>query len=129
MQILVNKRNEIISYAVIGGFEEGIDIESLPENFSQVFRPKVFKYSDGKIIFNEDYSEEKDDTHQQIDNEENITGASDDILRKMVASMQKQVVQSTKLLMQVNKQNALMAKQIVAFNKKLEEIKGEMENA
>ncbi|EZI02629.1 TPA: DUF2977 domain-containing protein [Staphylococcus aureus] len=129
MQILVNKRNEIISYAVIGGFEEGIDIESLPENFSQVFRPKVFKYSVGKIIFNEDYSEEKDDTHQQIDNEENITGASDDILRKMVASMQKQVVQSTKLLMQVNKQNALMAKQIVAFNKKLEEIKGEMENA
>ncbi|MFW5424343.1 DUF2977 domain-containing protein [Staphylococcus aureus] len=129
MQILVNKRNEIISYAVIGGFEEGIDIESLPENFSQVFRPKVFKYSDGKIIFNEDYSEEKDDTHQQIDNEENNTGASDDILRKMVASMQKQVVQSTKLLMQVNKQNALMAKQIVAFNKKLEEIKGETENA
>ncbi|HCX1297764.1 DUF2977 domain-containing protein, partial [Staphylococcus aureus] len=26
MQILVNKRNEIISYAIIGGFEEGIDI-------------------------------------------------------------------------------------------------------
>ncbi|WP_142299677.1 DUF2977 domain-containing protein, partial [Staphylococcus aureus] len=73
MQILVNKRNEIISYAVIGGFEEGIDIESLPENFSQVFRPKVFKYSDGKIIFNEDYTEEKDDSHQQIDNEENST--------------------------------------------------------
>ncbi|HHO5062405.1 TPA: DUF2977 domain-containing protein [Staphylococcus aureus] len=129
MQILVNKRNEIISYAVIGGFEEGIDIESLPENFSQVFRPKVFKYSDGKIIFNEDYTEEKDDSHQQIDTEENSTGASDDILRKMVASMQKQVVQSTKLLVQVNKQNALMAKQIVAFNKKLEEIKGETENA
>ncbi|HDE8880747.1 TPA: DUF2977 domain-containing protein [Staphylococcus aureus] len=129
MQILVNKRNEIISYAIIGGFEEGIDIENLPENFSQVFRPKAFKYSDGKIIFNEDYTEEKDDAHQQIDNEENSTGASDDILRKMVASMQKQVVQSTKLLMQVNKQNALMAKQIVAFNKKLEEVKGETENA
>ncbi|MCM0356656.1 DUF2977 domain-containing protein [Staphylococcus aureus] len=129
MQILVNKRNEIISYAIIGGFEEGIDIESLPENFSQVFRPKAFKYSDGKIIFNEDYSKEKDDTHQQINNEEKSTGASDDILRKMVASMQKQVVQSTKLSMQVNKQNALMAKQFVAFNKKLEEIKGETENA
>ncbi|MDE5042490.1 DUF2977 domain-containing protein [Staphylococcus aureus] len=127
MKILVNKRNEIISYAVIGGFEEGIDIENLPENFSQVFRPKVFKYSDGKIIFNEDYTEEKDDSHQKIDNEEKSTG--DDILRKMVASMQKQVVQSTKLLMQVNKQNALMAKQIVAFNKKLEEVKGETENA
>ncbi|HDE0341498.1 TPA: DUF2977 domain-containing protein [Staphylococcus aureus] len=129
MQILVNKRNEIISYAIIGGFEEGIDIENLPKNFSQVFRPKAFKYSNGEIVFNEDYSEEKDDTHQQIDNEENSTGASDDILRKMVASMQKQVVQSTKLLMQDNKQNALMAKQIVAFNKKLEEIKGETENA
>lgn len=47
----------------------------------------------------------------------------------MVASMQKQVVQSTKLLMQVNKQNALMAKQIVVLNKKLEEIEGEAENA
>ncbi|MFK3494343.1 DUF2977 domain-containing protein [Staphylococcus aureus] len=129
MQILLNKRNEITSYAIIGGFEEGIDIEKLPENFSQVFRPKAFKYSNGEIVFNEDYSEEKADSHQQIDNEENSTGASDDILRKMVASMQKQVVQSTKLSMQANKQNALMAKQIVTFNKKLEEIKGETENA
>ncbi|WP_168174521.1 hypothetical protein [Staphylococcus aureus] len=33
--------------------------------------------------------------HQQIDSEEQNTVASDDILRKMVASMQKQVVQST----------------------------------
>ncbi|HDE0360315.1 TPA: DUF2977 domain-containing protein [Staphylococcus aureus] len=129
MQILVNKRNEIISYAIIGGFEDGIDIEGFPENFAQVFRPKAFKYLDGKIIFNEEYSEEKDDSQQQIDNKENIVGASNDILRKMVANMQKQVVQSTKLLMQVNKQNALMAKQIVAFNKRLEEIKGETENA
>ncbi|HDH6546550.1 TPA: DUF2977 domain-containing protein [Staphylococcus aureus] len=129
MQILVNKRNEIISYAIIGGFEDGIDIEGFPENFAQVFRPKAFKYLDGKIIFNEEYSEEKDDSQQQIDNKENIVGASNDILRKMVANMQKQVVQSTKLLMQVNKQNALMAKQIVAFNKRFEEIKGETENA
>ncbi len=42
--------------------------------------------------------------------------------------MQKQVVQSTKLSMQVNKQNALMAKQLVTLNKKLEG-KGETENA
>lgn len=84
MQILVNKRNEIISYAIIGGFEEGIDIENLPENFSQVFRPKAFKYSNGEIVFNEDYSEEKDDLHQQIDSEEQNTVASDDILRKML---------------------------------------------
>ncbi|HHO0491797.1 TPA: DUF2977 domain-containing protein [Staphylococcus aureus] len=129
MQILVNKRNEIISYAIIGGFEDGIDIEGFPENFAQVFRPKAFKYLDGKIIFNEEYSEEKDDSQQQIDNKENIVGASNDILRKMVASMQKQVVQSTKLSMQVNKQNALMAKQLVTLNKKLEEVKGETENA
>ncbi|HHV6154179.1 TPA: DUF2977 domain-containing protein [Staphylococcus aureus] len=129
MQILVNKRNEIISYAIIGGFEDGIDIEGFPENFAQVFRPKAFKYLDGKIIFNEEYSEEKDDSQQQIDNKENIVGASNDILRKMVANMQKQVVQSTKLLMQVNKQNALMAKQLVTLNKKLEEVKGETENA
>ncbi|HCY6538597.1 TPA: hypothetical protein O1202_002779, partial [Staphylococcus aureus] len=81
------------------------------------------------IVFNEDYSEEKDDLHQQIDSEEQNTVASDDILRKMVASMQKQVVQSTKLSMQVNKQNALMAKQLVTLNKKLEEVKGETENA
>lgn len=104
-------------------------MKNLPENFSQVFRPKAFKYSNGEIVFNEDYSEEKDDLHQQIDSEEQNTVASDDILRKMVASMQKQVVQSTKLSMQVNKQNALMAKQLVTLNKKLEEVKGETENA
>ena len=48
MQILVNKRNEIISYAIIGGFEEGIDIENLPENFSQVLDLKPLKIQMGK---------------------------------------------------------------------------------
>ncbi len=64
--------------------------------------------------------------HQQIDSEEQNTVASDDILRKMVASMQKQVVQIS-YLMQVNKQNALMAKQLVL--QKIREVKGETENA
>lgn len=48
MQILVNKRNEIISYAIIGGFEEGIDIENLPENFSQVLDLKPLNIQMGK---------------------------------------------------------------------------------
>ncbi len=95
----------------------------------QVFRPKAFKYSNGEIVFNEDYSEEKDDLHQQIDSEEQNTVASDNMFENNFVVVQKQVVQSTKLSMQVNKQNALMAKQLVTLNKKLEEVKGETENA
>ncbi|MBU3873232.1 DUF2977 domain-containing protein [Staphylococcus coagulans] len=129
MQVLVNNRNEIISYAIIGGFEDGIDIENFPANFSQVFRPKVFKYSNGMIIFNENYSEEKEDLHNQIDIGENTTVDYDDSLRKMVASMQKQVVQSTILSMQANKQNAKMAQQIVKLEKTLADKKGDDKNA
>ncbi len=129
MQVLVNNRNEIISYAIIGGFEDGIDIETFPANFSQVFRPKVFKYSNGMITFNDNYSEEKEDLHNQIDIGKNTAVAYDDSLRKMVASMQKQVVQSTMLSMQANKQNAKMAQQIVKLEKTLADKKGDDKNA
>ncbi|MDW3976880.1 DUF2977 domain-containing protein [Staphylococcus saprophyticus] len=43
MQILVNKDKEITSYAVIGGFENGIEIDKYPDTFTDVFVPRMFK--------------------------------------------------------------------------------------
>lgn len=56
MQILLNKDNEITSYAVIGGFENGIEIDKYPDTFTEVFEPRMFKYVDGAIVKNDNFN-------------------------------------------------------------------------
>lgn len=94
MQILLNENNEIIQYATIGGVERDgyetieIDDSQVPELFLELFKPKLFIYSNGKITVNQSYWEESetmiiDNPPQDIDS-----------LRIMVATLQKQSVQS-----------------------------------
>ncbi|HEK6547360.1 TPA: DUF2977 domain-containing protein [Staphylococcus aureus] len=125
MKVTVNDKNEVIGYVNTGGLRNSLDVDdnNVPTKFKEEFEPRKFVLVNGEVKYNSNYNDEE----QLPPEKPNV--ASDDILRKMVASMQKQVVQSTKLSMQVNKQNALMAKQLVTFNKKLEEVKGETENA
>lgn len=56
MQILLNKDKEITSYAVIGGFENGIEIDKYPDTFTDVFVPRMFKYVDGVIVKNDGFN-------------------------------------------------------------------------
>ena len=56
MEILLNKDNEITSYAVIGGFENGIEIDKYPDTFTDVFVPRMFKYVDGAIVKNDNFN-------------------------------------------------------------------------
>ncbi|HCY6697606.1 TPA: DUF2977 domain-containing protein [Staphylococcus aureus] len=125
MKVTVNDKNEVIGYVNTGGLRNSLDVDdnNVPTKFKEEFEPRKFVLVNGEVKYNSDYNDE-----EQLPSEKSNL-ASDDILRKMVASMQKQVVQSTKLSMQVNKQNALMAKQLVTLNKKIEEVKGETENA
>ncbi|AWR13286.1 TPA: DUF2977 domain-containing protein [Staphylococcus aureus] len=128
MKITVNDKNEVIGYVNTGGLRNSLDVDdnNVPIKFKEEFEPRKFVFTNGEIKYNSNF--EKEDV-PNASNQQSASDLSDEELRRMVASMQKQVVQSTKLSMQVNKQNALMAKQLVAFNKKLEEVKGEAENA
>ncbi|UVJ27887.1 DUF2977 domain-containing protein [Staphylococcus aureus] len=128
MKITVNDKNEVIGYVNTGGLRNSLDVDdnNVPIKFKEEFEPRKFVFTNGEIKYNSNF--EKEDVPNAT-NQQNASDLSDEELRRMVASMQKQVVQSTMLSMQANKQNALMAKQIVELNKKLEEAKGEAENA
>ncbi|HIB4069707.1 DUF2977 domain-containing protein [Staphylococcus aureus] len=128
MKITVNDKNEVIGYVNTGGLRNSLDVDdnNVPIKFKEEFEPRKFVFTNGEIKYNSNF--EKEDSIN-ASSQQNTSDLSDEELRRMVASMQKQVVQSTMLSMQANKQNALMAKQIVELNKKLEEAKGEAENA
>ncbi len=128
MKITVNDKNEVIGYVNTGGLRNSLDVDdnNVPIKFKEEFEPRKFVFTNGEIKYNSNF--EKEDV-PNASNQQNASDLSDEELRRMVASMQKQVVQSTMLSMQANKQNALMAKQIVELNKKIEEAKGEAENA
>ncbi|CZQ51250.1 phage protein [Staphylococcus aureus] len=128
MKITVNDKNEVIGYVNTGGLRNSLDVDdnNVPIKFKEEFEPRKFVFTNGEIKYNNNFEKEDD---SNTPSQQTATDLSDEELRRMVASMQKQVVQSTMLSMQANKQNALMAKQIVELNKKLEEDKGEAENA
>ncbi|MDF3343281.1 DUF2977 domain-containing protein [Staphylococcus aureus] len=128
MKITINDKNEVIGYVNTGGLRNSLDVDdnNVPIKFKEEFEPRKFVFTNGEIKYNSNF-EKEDSTNAS--SQQNASDLSDEELRRMVASMQKQVVQSTMLSMQANKQNALMAKQIVELNKKLEEAKGEAENA
>lgn len=128
MKVTVNDKNEVIGYVNTGGLRNSLDVDdnNVPIKFKEEFEPRKFVFTNGEIKYNSNF--EKEDV-PNASNQQNASDLSDEELRRMVAIMQKQVVQSTMLSMQANKQNALMAKQIVELNKKLEEAKGEAENA
>ncbi|CCC87595.1 TPA: DUF2977 domain-containing protein [Staphylococcus aureus] len=128
MKITVNDKNEVIGYVNTGGLRNSLDVDdnNVPIKFKEEFEPRKFVFTNGEIKYNNNFEKEDD---SNTPSQQTATDLSDEELRRMVASMQKQVVQSTMLSMQANKQNALMAKQIVELNKKIEEAKGEAENA
>lgn len=128
MKITVNDKNEVIGYVNTSGLRNSLDVDdnNVPIKFKEEFEPRKFVFTNGEIKYNSNF--EKEDV-PNASSQQSASDLSNEELRRMVASMQKQVVQSTMLSMQANKQNALMAKQIVELNKKLEEAKGEAENA
>ena len=64
MQILLNDKKEIISYAIVGGLDNGIDVDDIPQDFIDNFKPLKYKYKNEKITLNKNYSEEVNTTVQ-----------------------------------------------------------------
>ena len=57
MQIIVNDKNEITDYVLLGQSSGGIEIanETLPDNFFDTFKPGCYLYKDGQIILNKNW--------------------------------------------------------------------------
>ena len=126
MQILVNSKNEIISFAIVGGFEDGVEITNYPSDFINNFKPKYYVFEDNEIKVNKDYKEDTDEIYEQpeIDLDENTKGL-DKELRNMFASMQIQIVQGNMMVSQFSEQNAKLAQELVRLQKELEDMKGD----
>lgn len=98
MRITINDNNEITGYAIVGGIEGDFEIDDsiIPQDFTQTFKPKYYLYQDKQIIVNPNYQTE---TYEQPTTPTQPV-MSDDTLKYMVATLQKQSVQSN---MKINK--------------------------
>lgn len=123
MQILTNTNDEIINYAIVGGFEDGIEIENYPNDFINNFKPRYYVFESNEVKVNKDYKEKTDEVYEQpeIDLDKNNKG-SDKELRKMFANMQVQLVQANMIVKQLSEQNARLSQEVVVINQKLEEV-------
>ena len=129
MQILVNENNLIISYATVGGFENGIEIDDsiVPQDFILHFKPKRYLYNEGEIELNSDFEEDTEINLPTVP-PTIVAPGTDEELRKMFASMQVQLVQANTMVMQLSQQNARLSQEMVIINQKLEEVTND-ENA
>lgn len=116
MQILLNSNNEITDYAIVGGFENGVEVVDIPDDFINNFKPLKYKYENEQISLNEDYSEEVSTPVQPP-----IVNApgNDEELRKIFGSLQMSSVQTMKMVMDLSKQVAALTKQNVELQKQL----------
>lgn len=124
MQILLNDKNEITNYAIVGGFEDGIEIDNIPDNFIVNFKPRFYLYNEGKIEVNKEYKEETE-TFPPIDPPNLSSPGTDEELRVMFANMQVQLVQANTMVMQLSQQNAQLSQELVKLNQEIENLKGE----
>lgn len=62
MQIQVNESGRIIGYAIVGGFADGIEVETVPESFEEAFQPGKYRYENGEILEDPDFTPPVDNT-------------------------------------------------------------------
>lgn len=98
MELSVDKNNLITSYAITGGFDGGVEIDDsiVPQDFTQNYKPKYYLYQNEQILVNPNYQPET--PVQPTTPSQPVM--SDDTLKYMVATLQKQSVQSN---MKINK--------------------------
>ena len=124
MRILINKKNEIIDYAIVGSLDGDFEIDDsiVPQGFVLYFKPKRYLYNEGTIEVNNDFEEEKEinlpSTPPTI-----VTPGTDEELRVMFATMQVQLVQANLMVAELSQQNSELAQEVVKINEEIKNIK------
>ena len=62
MQIQIDENNRITGYATVGGFVDGIEVDTAPENFEKLFMPGRYIYESGLITEDPDFTPPADNT-------------------------------------------------------------------
>lgn len=62
MQIQINEIGKVIGYATVGGFVDGAEVETIPEGFAEAFQPGKYRYENGKILEDPDFTPPVDNT-------------------------------------------------------------------
>lgn len=126
MRILINKKNEIIDYAIVGGLDGDFEIDDsiVPQGFILYFKPARYLYKEGTIEVNNDFEEDNEINLPSIP-PTIVTPGTDEELRDMFSKMQVQLVQGNTMAMQLSQQNAQLSQELVKINKEIENLKGE----
>ena len=119
MIILVDKNNLITSFASAGGIEGGIEISDsiLPDTFVEEFKPCKFKYEDGKISYNHEYTE-PDSHEEKIIESPQIEQFNEKMFKTMIATLQKQSVQSNMSVLKIQRENEDLKRRIEELENK-----------
>lgn len=113
MKILVNNKNEILSYTLVENQKTGIDVstEHIPVDFFTTFQDRKYKFENGVIVFNEDYD--------NVDIDNAIPYSIDQEIRVAFGGLQMSSVQSIKMLTGLSKQVAMLTKQNVELQNQI----------
>lgn len=61
MKLLLNEKNEILSYILLGDIDGTIEYDGeIPDGFEDSFKPNFYMLKDGEIVENPDYVEPSD---------------------------------------------------------------------
>ena len=124
MRILVNNKNEIIDYAIVGSLDGDFEVDDsiVPQGFMLYFKPTRYLYKEGIIEVNNDFEEENEinlpSTPPTI-----VTPGTDEELRVMFATMQVQLVQANLMVAELSQQNSELAQEVVKINEEIKNIK------
>lgn len=113
MKILVNNKNEILSYTLVSNQKTGIEIttEQIPIDFFTTFQARKFKFENDVVVFNEGYNNE------DIDNV--LPYVIDQDVRLAFGSLQMSSVQTVQMVMNLAEQVTEMTKQNVEIQNQL----------
>jgi len=124
MRILINKKNEIIDYAIVGSLDGDFEIDDsiVPQGFIVHFKPTRFLYNEGTIEVNNDFEEENEINLPTVP-PTIVAPGTDEELCVMFATMQVQLVQANTMVMQLSIQNSQLSQELVRLNQAIDDIK------
>ncbi|MGW8036794.1 DUF2977 domain-containing protein [Staphylococcus xylosus] len=124
MRILINKKNEIIDYAIVGSLDGDFEIDDsiVPQDFMLHFKPTRYLYNEGTIELNSDFEEENEINLPTVP-PTIVAPGTDEELRVMFATMQVQLVQANTMVMQLSIQNSQLSQELVRLNQAIDDIK------
>lgn len=79
MQIQINENGKITGFATVGGFVDGVEVESIPEGFAEAFQLGKYRYENGEILEGPDFTPPVDNTAllNEIEERKAELGATD----------------------------------------------------